>query len=108
MALRLQNWLPVRFSWNCVLSGLSGILLILVLINIWFYSGNVDRQQEVNRQQAIIQQNQQYEALYRDMVKVLADLATSKGDDQLRTLLASQGITLNTEKSPAKSNQTER
>lgn len=99
MLLRLQNWLP---------TGLSGILLILVIANIWFYLGNVDRQMELNRQQAAIQQNQQYEALYRDLAKTLADLAVNKGDEQLRQLLASQGITLNADKSATKPIKSER
>jgi len=40
MGLRIQYWLS---------TGLAGILLALVIANVWFYQGNVERQAEVNQ-----------------------------------------------------------
>lgn len=76
---------------------LSGILLVLVIANIWLSLGNIDRQREVNNRQALIQQGQQFSALYQNTAKTLADLAVGKSDDQLKQMLANQGLTINTQ-----------
>lgn len=86
MGLDIQHWL---------LTGLAGALLILISVNIAFYSGNAQRQREINDRQALIKQGQQKEAAYRELIKDLSELAVSRGDNQLGALLISQGIAVN-------------
>jgi hypothetical protein len=91
MRSRTQFW---------VLTGLTGTLLVLVVVNIVMLLGNQGTQREINTRQALIQQGQQREALYREIAKDLADLSVARGDEQLRALLASQGITINVPQQP--------
>ncbi|MDD5035575.1 MAG: hypothetical protein PHE55_12540 [Methylococcaceae bacterium] len=84
-----------------LLTVLAGILLALVIVNIVLNTGNLERQQEVNNRQVYIQQAQQLDALYREMVKAIADLSVSRNDAQLRDLLAGQGLTVNPNPKPA-------
>ena len=90
MGLRIQYWLS---------TALAVILLVLVIINIGFYQGNVSRRQEVNSRQNEIQQALQLEGLYREILQALANTTIGKGDNpgdkQIEQMLASQGIKVN-------------
>jgi hypothetical protein len=48
---------------------------------------------DIAGQQQYVQQSVQLETLYREMVRALAELAASRRDDELRTLLQRHGIT---------------
>lgn len=85
MGPRIQFW---------VLTALSGALLALVVTNAVLLSGNVASQREVNARQQVIQQGVQREAIYRELVRDLADLTVARDDVQIRALLQSQGITV--------------
>ncbi|MFM8333552.1 MAG: hypothetical protein ACKN9T_17885 [Candidatus Methylumidiphilus sp.] len=83
MGIRIQYWL---------LTGLAGILLVLVVANIAVYQGNTARQKEVSERNAQILQAQQVDApLYREIAQALVELA-KRGDTQIGYMLASQGI----------------
>jgi len=90
MGLRIQYWLS---------TGLAGILLVLVIANVWFYQGNVERQAEVNNRQATIQQAVQLEGLYREILQALASLTIGQsdkpGDKQIEQMLGNLGIKVN-------------
>jgi hypothetical protein len=86
MGLNIQHWL---------LTVLAAALLILITVNIVFYSGNAQRQREINDRQALIKQAQQKEVAYRELIKDLSEVAVSREDNQLGALLVSQGIAVN-------------
>ena len=82
-------------SWQFwTLSGISLVILVLVLVNVFLFRANTRIQQEINERQLYIQQSLQLEGLYRDMVRALAELAVQNKDERLRALLAAQGITV--------------
>ena len=80
-------------------TGLAGILLILVIANIWFYQSNIDRQREIDNRQAIIQQATQLEGLNREILEALVSLSVSQGDKpgdkQIEQMLATLGLKVN-------------
>jgi hypothetical protein len=76
-----------------VLTGLTGLVLILVLLTVVMHTDNMQRQQEINNRQNLIQQGQQLAPAYNELVKGLAELAVTQSDKELHQLLASQGIT---------------
>ena len=88
-----------------LLTGLSVLLLLLVLVNIFIGIGNQSIQSEVSERQQVIAQTMQLEALNRQLINVLANLALKTNDEPLMGVLASAGINLQTApqtKAPAK------
>ncbi len=87
MEYRTQYWLSIS---------LAGILLVLVIANIWLYQGNVSRQMEVNERQALIQQAAQLEGLNRELLQALAGFtiaqADKPADKQIEQMLGNLGI----------------
>jgi predicted PurR-regulated permease PerM len=77
--------------WVVTVVGL--IALILVVANAILLTANRAAQSVVNNRQQYIQQTIQLDSLYREMAKALAELARKNNDEQLKSLLASQGIT---------------
>ena len=73
----------------------------MALANILLFSQNRERQQEVTSRGQFIQQSVQLEALYREIAKALADLAVRNKDQQLRDMLAAQGISVTVNPAPA-------
>ncbi len=73
---------------------LSGILLLLVLVNIFMVVGNQSIQSDVGERQQVLAQSMQVENLHRQLVGVLANLALKNNDEQLKALLATVGINL--------------
>ncbi len=86
MEIRMQFWLS---------TGLAGILLILVISNVWFYQSNIDRQREIDNRQALIQQATQLEGLNREILEALVSLSVRQGDKQIEQMLASLGLQVN-------------
>lgn len=80
-------------------TGLAGILLILVIANIWFYQSNIDRQREIDNRQALIQQATQLEGLNREILEALVSLSVNQGDKpgdkQIEQMLATLGLKVN-------------
>ena len=79
---------------------LAGLLIVIVLINIIFLLGNQSVQAEVAERQQTIQQTMQLEALHRQLVAVLANMAIKSNDKQIEALLSSSGVDLGTKPEP--------
>ena len=73
---------------------LSVLILLLVLVNILIGLGNQSLQVEVGERQQIIAQTMQLEALNRQLITVLVNLAMKTNDEQLKKVLAESGINL--------------
>jgi hypothetical protein len=88
---------------NILLTGLAVVVLLLVIVNILLMAGNQSLQASVNQRQQYIAETIQLEALNRQVIGVLAEMALKTNDGQLKELLASVGINLSpaTEKAPA-------
>ncbi|MGE5215964.1 MAG: hypothetical protein ACM3SP_03050 [Chloroflexota bacterium] len=87
-----------------ILSSWAVIILLLVLVNVVISLGNQSIQTEVGERQQEIAQTIQLEALNRQLVTVLANMALKTNDQQLKKLLADSGINLDAapEDTPAK------
>jgi hypothetical protein len=77
-----------------ILTGLSVLVLLLVLVNIFIGIGNQSLQAEVSERQQLISQTMQLEALNRQLINVLANLALKTNDQALMGVLAAAGINL--------------
>lgn len=86
-----------------VLCGVALLGLIFVAVNIFLFLGNRTIQGEVNDRQQFINQSLQLDRLNRELIAALANLAARSNDDQVRNLLASQGITFTVNQPPASS-----
>ena len=75
-----------------VLTGLAVLMLVLVLVNILMSLGNQSLRAAVNERQQFLAQSMQLEGLHREIITVLATVALKTNNDQLKSLLASQGI----------------
>jgi hypothetical protein len=84
-----------------VLTGLAVVMLVLVLVNILISLGNQSLRAEVNERQQFLAQGMQLEGLHREIITVLATVALKTNNDQLKSLLASQGINFGQPPSPA-------
>lgn len=60
--------------------------------NVALVLQNRTAQAEVSQRQQFVQQSVQLEQLYREIVRVLAELGARNNDEQLRGLLAKHGI----------------
>jgi negative regulator of sigma E activity len=74
------------------LTPLATVVLVLVVVNVLLSLGNQTLRVEVNERQQMITQTLQLEGLNREIVTVLASIAVKANDEQLMSLLASQGI----------------
>lgn len=77
-----------------VLTGLAVLVLLLVIVNILLMAGNQSLQLSVNERQQYIAETIQLEALNRQVIGVLAEMALKTNDGQLKELLAGVGINL--------------
>jgi hypothetical protein len=76
-------------------------MLVLVLVNILMSLGNQSVRAEVNERQQFLAQSMQLEGLHREIITVLATVALKTNNDQLKSLLASQGINFGQPPPPA-------
>ncbi len=91
-----------RGKWEgWVLTGIAGLSLVLVVVNGALFLTNRTIQNEINTRQQLINQAMQIERLGQELVNALAGLAVRNNDEQLRQLLADQGITLTPGSGPA-------
>jgi hypothetical protein len=86
----------MRQKGKIVLTVLSVLVLLLVLVNIVIGIGNQSIQSDVGERQQIIAQTMQLEALNRQLINVLANLALKTNDEPLMGVLAAAGINLQT------------
>jgi hypothetical protein len=75
-----------------ILTILGAAALALAIGNAVIATRTRDAQAELIQRQQYIQQSVALEALYRDMVKALAEAGLKTGDRQVLDLLAAQGI----------------
>lgn len=78
-----------------ILTSGGAIALLLVLVNMVLYLGNRELQEHANGRSQYIQQSIAMEGLYREIVQNLANRAVQTRDDQVRDLLAAEGINVN-------------
>ena len=83
------------------LTVLAVLVLVLVLVNILLSLGNQSVRAEVNERQQVLAQGMHLEGLHREIITVLATVALKTNNDQLKSLLASQGINLGQPPPPA-------
>ena len=74
------------------LTPLAGLTLVLALGNVLLSLGNQYLRLEVDEGQQFITQSIQLEGLNREIVAAIASAAVKNNDEQLKSLLASQGI----------------
>ena len=84
-----------------VLTLLAAVSFVLMVIDVVLVSHNRGMQAEVAARGQYVQQAMQLQPLFHEIVKALADLAVRRGDDALRELLTSQGMTLSQPALPA-------
>ena len=77
-----------------LLTPLATLMLILVAVNVLLTLGNQSLREAVDERQQVIRQGLQLEALNREILTALATTALRTNDEQLKGLLASQGIRL--------------
>jgi uncharacterized protein YpmS len=85
--------------WTLTLLAL--LAAIFVVTNMVLFTTNRTAQTEVAGRQEYVQQTVQLEGLYRDIVKALADLSVRNQDEDLKGLLAAQGISITVNPAPA-------
>ena len=88
-----------------LLSALGAAALLMVLVNALLITLNRDAQNALNQRQQFIQQTVPVEALYRDIVKSLAEVAVKDKDKPLLDMLAAQGLTITASGVPAPTGQ---
>jgi type VI protein secretion system component VasK len=93
---RRDGW----FGWQQSLVALAAIAAVLVLVNIVLFEMNRGLQAEVSARAQYIQQTVQFEALNREMVNAIANLAARNNDDALRTVLSQHGIAIGSTAAP--------
>lgn len=77
-----------------MLTATGALAIVLALANMMLFQANRKLQEEANSRAQYIQQSIALEGLYRDIVKALADRALATRDEQVRDLLAAEGISL--------------
>ena len=77
-----------------LLTAWSGLIVVLVIVNIFIGLGNQSIQAEVAERQQEIAQTIQLETLNRQLITVLANMALKTNDERLKKLLAETGINL--------------
>ena len=83
-----------------VLTGLAVLVLLLVIVNILLMAGNQSLQLSVSERQQYIAETIQLEALNRQVIGVLAEMALKTNDGQLKELLAGVGVNLSPTSQP--------
>jgi predicted Holliday junction resolvase-like endonuclease len=91
------------FKKHLVSTIVSCLLLVLVLVNILLAYGNQSLQSEVAERQQEIAQAIQLEALYRQVVTVIAEMAIKTNDPQLKELLKASGFAVGPQPDAGKS-----
>jgi ABC-type transport system involved in cytochrome bd biosynthesis fused ATPase/permease subunit len=74
---------------------LAAMSILLVALNAGLYFSNRSLQANVEARARYIQEAQSLRSLYEELAKALANLAVEQQDDQLRALLAGEGLTIN-------------
>lgn len=73
-------------------NALAGVTLVLLVINIALHLGNRSIQAEVNARQQYIEQTMRLSRLNNQLIQALANLSVQTNDQEIRNLLAAQGV----------------
>jgi hypothetical protein len=84
-----------------LLTGLGAAAVLLAATNGWLFTQNRAEQLVLNQNQQWVQQAGGHEALYRELVKALAELGVKGNDAQVLNMLAAQGLSVSVNASPA-------
>lgn len=76
------------------LTVVCALALVLACLNMFLFQANRGLQAEANGRAQFIQQSIALETLYRQIVQELADRAVRTRDDQIRDMLAGEGLNL--------------
>lgn len=85
--------------WTLTVAG--GLALCLTLVNMYLFLANRDLQSEASGRAAYIQQSIAMESLYRQIVQELAERAVRTRDEQIRDMLAAEGLNISFDAKPA-------
>jgi hypothetical protein len=85
MTEKILYWVSVFFGF---------VALLLFVGNTVLINGNRQLQEEVGRRQGIINNASNLANLNQGLAQTLAEIALKQKDDQVRDLLAAQGITV--------------
>lgn len=83
-----------------VLSVIGALCVVFVIANMVLFSGNRALQSEVDQRNQYIEQSLQLQGLYQQIVRAVADLSVRNHDEQLRAVLAKQGIQVTSSAQP--------
>lgn len=83
------------------LTALAVIACLLAAINVFLSSANRSLQIEANQRQQFINQTGQLSALNNQIINALANAAAQSNDEDIRAMLAAQGITYTLNQPPA-------
>jgi hypothetical protein len=90
----MRGWSSCR-GWQGGLLLVAVLGAVLVLVNAVLFEINRSLQTQVTSRAQYIQQTVQLEALNREIVSAIANLASRNNDEALRAVLAQHGITIN-------------
>jgi hypothetical protein len=84
---------PMLMQWQFrLLTVLAALALVLAVTDIVMFNGNQAAQNEFSGRTQYIQRSLQLEPIYQGMIRTLAELSAKNNDEQIRSLLSSQGI----------------
>ena len=83
----------------------ASLVLVLVLVNILLAYGNQSLQSELSERQQTITQAIQLEALYRQVITVIAEAAVKTNDAQLKEVLKASGFAIGPQPDAGKSSK---
>lgn len=76
-----------------IVNALAAACLFALGSNIWLATANKSAQTDLALRQQYVQQSVQLEALYRDIIRALAELSARNNDADVKAMLARHGIT---------------
>ena len=76
-----------------IVNALAAACLLALGSNIWLATANKSAQTDLALRQQYVQQSVQLEALYRDIIRALAELSARNNDADVKAMLAKHGIT---------------
>ena len=90
-----------------VLTALALLAGAFMVTNIVLLAGARDAQNEFSTRAQYIQQSQQLEPLYQNIVRSLAEISAKTNDAQITRLLTAQGITFTVNPTPGQAQAAE-
>lgn len=78
-----------------ILTVIAGVAFLAMLVNVALGVTNGNARTDVTQRQQYVQQSVQLETLYKEIVRVLAELGARNNDGEVKALLQKHGITYN-------------